>query len=331
MKYSISVVGATGLVGQTILNVLEELKFPVKTLIPVASASSTGKKVFFQQQAIEVQSIDYLLDNPTDIAIFSAGKAFSLQYAPLLSQKGTVVIDNSSAWRNHDDIPLVIPEVNAHILTKTDKIIANPNCSTIQLIMALYPLHRAFGLKHIVVSTYQSVSGSGLAGIQQLDNERLGKDSEKCYPHPIDLNVIPQGGDFLENGYTEEEMKLVNESQKILNLKDLKVSPTVVRVPVKGGHSESVTATFDKDMTVEEAKTILAEFSGICLQDNPTASLYPMPLFAENKNDVFVGRIRKDLFIKNTLNMWIVADNLRKGAATNAVQIAQYLIQHHLV
>ncbi|MDZ7776208.1 MAG: aspartate-semialdehyde dehydrogenase [Bacteroidales bacterium] len=332
MRYTIAVVGATGLVGRQIIKVLEELNLPVEQLIPVASSRSAGKKVLFRGREVSVKKVTEALKAKPHIAIFSAGAGLSKDYAQKFAAAGITVIDNSSAWRNEQDIPLVVPEINARMLNKEHKIIANPNCSTIQMVVALYPLHRAFQLKRVWISTYQSVSGSGMKGIEQMNNEREGKHtSAAAYPYQIDLNVIPQGGAFDENGYSEEEMKLVHETRKILSISDLKVTATVARVPVKGGHSEAITAEFGKDFDIRNVRDILSLHRGIQLQDNPYNNLYPMPLFAEGKDDVFVGRLRKDLFSKNTLNMWVVTDNLRKGAATNAVQIAQYLIANKLV
>ncbi len=332
MSYKIAVAGATGLVGQTIIKALEEFNIPVAKLIPVASSRSAGKTIWFRDKEITVVRVEEALRAKPDMAIFSAGSGFSSEYAAAFNHEGTTVIDNSSAWRNDPDIPLIVPEVNAHVLKTDHKIIANPNCSTIQMVVALYPLHRAFYLKSIHVTTYQSVSGSGMKGIRQLEDERRGnKTNHHAYPYPIDLNVIPMGGSFDENGYSEEEMKLVNESRKILGLKNLQVTPTVARVPVKGGHSEAITASFKKDFDIRNVRDILSLHNGIHLQDNPRNNVFPMPLFAEGRDEVLIGRLRKDLFQKNTLNMWVVADNLRKGAATNAVQIAQYLMANKLV
>lgn len=331
MKYKIAVVGVTGLVGQAILEVLNEGHFPVSQLIPVASSKSLGKKITFRNEELEVLSAEAALKEKPHISIFSAGKAFSEQYATQFAEAGSRVIDNSSAWRMKEGIPLIVPEVNGDQITQEDMIIANPNCSTIQLVVALAPLHQSLRLKRIIVSTYQSVTGSGLKAVRQLDRERAGKHDAMYYPHQIDLNVLPHGGDFLSNGYTEEELKLVNETRKIFNLPDLKVTATVARVPVKGGHSEAVTAEFAKDFNIRNVRDILAITKGITLQDNPSQNIYPMPRYAEGEDDVFVGRLRKDLFNKNTLNLWIVSDNLRKGAATNAVQIAEYLIINKMV
>ncbi|MCF8230575.1 MAG: aspartate-semialdehyde dehydrogenase [Bacteroidales bacterium] len=331
MKYKIAVVGATGLVGKVILRVLEEYNFPVSELIPVASSKSVGKKITFFHKDWEVQSVDQALEKNPHIAIFSAGAKFSKTYASKFVEKGAVVIDNSSAWRMEEDVPLIVPEINAEKIGPANKIIANPNCSTIQLVAALAPLHQSLNLKRLVVSTYQSVTGSGVKAVEQLENERKGDYSVEFYPHQIDLNVLPHGGDFLENGYTKEEMKLVNETQKIMVLPDLEITATVVRVPVKGGHGEAVSAEFEKDFDVRDVRDVLAVTKGITMQDNPSQNIYPMPRYAGGKDDVFVGRLRKDLFNEKILNFWIVADNLRKGAATNAVQIAEYLISNKLV
>lgn len=331
MKYKIAVVGATGLVGQVMLKVLEEGHFPVSQLIPVASSKSVGKKITFQDEELEVQSIAYALEQKPHIAIFSAGGKLSKEYAPKFADAGITVIDNSSAWRMDENVPLVVPEVNVDDINKDHKIIANPNCSTIQLVVALAPLHQALKLKRLIVATYQSVTGSGAEAVEQLENERNGNYDLLHYPHQIDLNVLPHGGNFLKNGYTEEEMKLVHETRKIFKIPDLKVTATVARVPVKGGHSEAVTAEFENDFNIRNIRDILAITKGITLQDNPSQNIYPMPRYVEGENDVFVGRLRKDLFIDKTLNLWVVADNLRKGAATNAVQIAEYLITNKMV
>lgn len=331
MNYKIAVVGATGLVGKTIIKVMEEMNLPVKQLIPVASSRSTGKKIKFRGHDVVVTDPQTAIELKPHIAIFSAGADASRDLAPQFAEAGITVIDNSSAWRMDPDVPLVVPEVNASAIQKHHKIIANPNCSTIQMVMALYPLHKAFTLKRVVVSTYQSVSGSGMKGLQQLDDERQGKQVLGPYPYQIDLNVLPQGGAFDENGYSQEELKLVFESRKILSIPKLKVSPTVARVPVKGGHSEAITAEFANDFDIRNVRDILSLHRGIRLQDNPFKEVYPMPFYIKDRDEVFVGRLRKDLSQKNTLNMWVVADNLRKGAATNTVQIAQYLIAEKYV
>ncbi|HQP03590.1 MAG TPA: aspartate-semialdehyde dehydrogenase [Bacteroidales bacterium] len=323
----IAVVGATGLVGQKMLKVLAEHNFPVTTLIPVASERSAGKSILFAGKEYPVCTLQEGLAMQPQIALFSAGKDVSLEWAPRFVEKGCTVIDNSSAWRMHDTIRLVVPEVNAMMLDKKPQIIANPNCSTIQLVAVLYPLHKLYRLKRVIVSTYQSVSGSGYKGVKQLLGERAGSTSRDAYPHQIDMNCIPHGGNFLSNSYTEEEMKLVNESRKILSLPQLALTGTVVRVPVIGGHSESVNIEFEEKPDINQIRRTLSETQGIVVKDVPTANIYPMPIWAEDKDEVFVGRIRKDESHEYAINLWIVADNLRKGAATNAVQIAEYLIK----
>lgn len=327
----IAVVGSTGLVGGVMLKVLEEQNILIDELIPVASERSVGKEIVFRGKSIKVFSMQEALAKKPTIALFSAGSETSKVWAPEFAKIGCYVIDNSSAWRSDAKVPLVVPEVNADTIKEHNKIIANPNCSTIQLVMALAPLHRAIGIERIVVSTYQSVTGSGIKGINQLMNEREGKESEKAYPHQIDLNVLPHGGDFLENAYTTEEMKLVNETRKILGDKKLRITATVVRVPVRGGHSESVNIEFRRGFMMEEITKLLGVVPGLFILDVPSHNLYPMPILAEGKDEVFVGRIRRDESVDNGINMWIVADNLRKGAATNAVQIAKYLIHKGLV
>ncbi len=327
------IAGATGLVGQEILKVLQEHKIKMDELIPVASEKSIGKIIKFDDdREFKICSFEEALSKNPDAAIFSAGKDVSLKWAPEFAKRKIKVIDNSSAWRMHKEIKLVVPEVNAEQLNQNDYIIANPNCSTIQLVVVLWPLHKIFGLKRIIISTYQSVSGSGYKGINQLFSERNNEVVENpSYPYQIDLNCIPHGGAFLENDYTEEEMKLVNESSKIMSIPDLKISGTVVRVPVIGGHSESVNIEFQKAPDIQEIKSILKSSPGIILEDNPRENEYPMPLNARGKDAVFVGRIRKDLSNENAVNLWIVADNLRKGAATNAVQILEYLLKTNLL
>jgi len=327
----VAVVGATGLVGRKMIQVLEERHFPLTRLLVAASRKSTGKSIPFMQSEIEVISPEEALREKPDIALFSAGASVSKTWAPQFAKAGTTVIDNSSAWRMDPDIPLIVPEINGNTLKKTNKIIANPNCSTIQMVMAIAPLHWKFGIKRIVVSTYQSVSGSGKKGIDQLMNERQHKNGPKIYPYPIDLNTLPHAGDFLETGYTTEEEKLVNETRKILHDNTIAVSATAVRVPVTGGHSESVNLELKKAYSLDEVLFLLNEMPGLTVQDNPKNNLYPMPLSAKEKDDVFVGRIRCDNSVKNGLNLWVVADNLRKGAATNAVQIAEYLIKQKLL
>ncbi|MCK5027987.1 MAG: aspartate-semialdehyde dehydrogenase [Bacteroidales bacterium] len=327
----IAVVGATGLVGTVMLKMLVERNFPFTEVLVVASEKSIGKKISFNNSEIEVIGIKQAISLKPDIAIFSAGGTTSLKWAPEFAKVGTTVIDNSSAWRMHENIKLVVPEINASELNKEDKIIANPNCSTIQMVLALAPLHEKYKIKRLVVSTYQSVTGTGVNAAEQLENERKGIKGEMAYPHPIDLNCIPHGGDFDETGYTSEETKLVNETRKILGDQSINVTATVVRIPVYGGHSEAVNIEFENDFDITEVKKTLSDFPGITVQDDPANNIYPMPKFAHGKDDVFVGRIRRDLSQANSLDMWIVSDNLRKGAATNAIQIAEYLIKKNLV
>ncbi len=327
----VAVVGATGMVGTVMLKVLEERNFPVTELIPVASEKSVGKKIEFSGKEYEVVSLETAVSMKPAIAIFSAGGDTSLKWAPKFAEAGTTVVDNSSAWRMHPDHKLVIPEINAKELTKDDKIIANPNCSTIQLLMALKPLHDKYTIKRVVVSTYQSITGTGVKAVNQLENEYKGEKGDMAYPYPIHKNALPHCDVFQDNGYTKEEMKLTNETKKILADDSVKVTATAIRIPVVGGHSESVNIEFTRDFDESQVRQILSEFPGITVQDNPTTNTYPMPIYAEGKNDVFVGRIRRDDSQPNTLNMWIVADNLRKGAATNAVQIAEYLNDNKLL
>lgn len=327
----VAVVGATGLVGSKMLQVLAERDFPVTELVPVASERSVGKDVEFKGKKYKVVSmIDALAAKPS-VAIFSAGGGTSLEWAPKFAEAGITVIDNSSAWRMDPAKPLVVPEINADILTKNDKIIANPNCSTIQMVVALNPLYKKYGIKRIVVSTYQSVTGTGVKAVTQLMNERQGVVGERAYKYPIDLNVIPQIDVFLENGYTKEEMKMVNETKKIMRDDAIRVTSTTVRIPVVGGHSEAVNVEFDKEFELDEVKKLLCNAPGIVLVDDPSTQKYPMPMDAHEKDEVFVGRLRRDETQPNTLNMWVVSDNLRKGAATNAVQIAEYLISKGLL
>jgi len=327
----IAVVGATGLVGNVMLNSLLERKFPFTEILAVASEKSVGKKIDFNNSQLEVIGMKQAISLKPDIALFSAGGSTSKQWAPEFAKVGTTVIDNSSAWRMDKDIKLLVPEVNAHVLTKEDKIIANPNCSTIQMVVALAPLHNKYKIKRVVVSTYQSVTGSGVKAVQQLKNERAGIEGEMAYPHSIDLNCIPHGGTFEENGYTTEETKLVNETRKILGDQSINVTATVVRIPTYGGHSEAVNVEFEHDFDLAEVKKLLSDFPGITIQDDPANNIYPMPLISEGKDDVFVGRIRRDFSQDNSLNFWVVSDNLRKGAATNAIQIAEYLIEKKLI
>lgn len=327
----IAVVGATGLVGREMMKVLEERKVNPTLFIPVASPASTGKTVTFAGQQYQILGNSEALELEPDIALFSAGGSTSLEWAKQYAEKGTFVIDNSSAWRMESWVPLVVPEINATELTSDTKIIANPNCSTIELVMVLAPLNIRYKIKRVIVSTYQSVTGSGNKAVRQLEDERRGISGEKAYPHTIDLNLFPHAGVFTGNGYTSEEIKLVNETRKILNDYSIELTATVVRVPVMGGHSESVNIEFANDFDIDDVKKMLSETPGVVLKDDPASNVYPMPLYAWGKDEVFVGRIRRDLSRPNSLNLFIVSDNLRKGAATNAVQIAQYLIDNHLV
>ena len=318
----VAVVGATGMVGEVMLKVLAERKFPLTELIPVASEKSAGSILSFEGKDYTVVTLEDAVKLSPDIAIFSAGGAVSLEWAPKFAAVGTTVIDNSSAWRMHEDKKLVVPEINGHLLTKADKIIANPNCSTIQLVMVLEPLHKKYGVKRVVVSTYQSITGTGVKAVKQMENERAGIQSDMVYPYPIDQNCLPHCDVFEDNGYTKEEMKLTKETKKILD-PNISVTATAVRVPVVGGHSESVNIEFENEPNLGEIRKILHDTAGITLQDNPDTNNYPMPRYVSGKDDVFVGRIRQDFSQANTINLWIVADNLRKGAATNAVQIAE--------
>jgi aspartate-semialdehyde dehydrogenase len=327
----IAVVGATGMVGEVMLKLLAERNFPISELIPVASEKSVGKPLSFKGKDYTIVSIEDAIAKKPAIAIFSAGGETSLQWAPKFADAGTTVIDNSSAWRMDTSKKLVVPEINASVLTKDDKIIANPNCSTIQLVMVLAPLHKKYKMRRVIVSTYQSVSGTGVKAVQQLENEIAGVKGEMAYPYPIHKNAIPQCDVFEANGYTKEEMKLAREPQKILDDRTFSVSATAVRIPTAGGHSESVNVEFHQDFNLSEVRQILHNTPGIVVQDNPDTKTYPMPIYANQKDDVFVGRIRRDETQPNTLNMWIVSDNLRKGAATNAIQIAEYLLKYNLV
>ena len=327
----VAVVGATGLVGTKMLQVLAERKFPVDELIPVASERSVGKEVEYQGKKYSVKSMEDAIAAKPDVALFSAGGSTSLEWAPKFAAAGITVIDNSSAWRMDPGKPLVVPEVNASVLTAADKIIANPNCSTIQMVVALQPLHQRYGIRRVVVSTYQSVTGTGKKAVDQLFNERQGKEGEMAYKYQIDLNALPQIDVFLDNGYTKEEMKMVNETKKIMQDDNIRVTATTVRIPVMGGHSESVNVEFENDFDLDEVRNVLRGAPGIIVQDDPSAQLYPMPLWAHEKDEVFVGRIRRDETQPKTLNMWIVSDNLRKGAATNAVQIAEYLVEQKML
>ena len=327
----IAVVGATGMVGNVMLEVLAERNFPVTELLLVASERSVGKKIPYKGIDHSVIGLQDAVDQQPDIALFSAGGTTSLEWAPKFAAVGTTVVDNSSAWRMDPNKKLVVPEINAGDLTKDDKIIANPNCSTIQMVVALAPLHKKYGIKRLVISTYQSISGTGVKAVQQLENEYQGIKGEMAYPYPIHRNALPHCDVFEENGYTKEEMKLVKETQKILDDDSIKVTATAVRIPVAGGHSESINIEFDKDFDVNELRRILHETDGVTVQDNLDTNTYPMPIYAHGKDDVFVGRIRRDESRENSLNMWVVSDNLRKGAATNTIQIAEYLIDNKLV
>ena len=327
----VAVVGATGMVGEVMLKVLAERNFPVSELIPVASEKSVGKEIEYKGNKYKIISLADAVAARPDVAIFSAGGSTSLEWAPKFAEAGITVIDNSSAWRMDPTKKLVVPEINASELTKEDRIIANPNCSTIQMVMALAPLHDKYRIKRVVVSTYQSITGTGVKAVRQLENEYAGVKDEMAYPYQIHRNALPHCDVFEENGYTKEEMKLVRETQKILNDKTIAVTATAIRIPVVGGHSESVNLQFENDFDLSEVRKILSNTPGVTLQDNPDTNTYPMPLYAQGKDDVFVGRIRRDESQPNSLNMWIVADNLRKGAATNAVQIAEYLIENKIL
>ncbi|MCL6293521.1 aspartate-semialdehyde dehydrogenase [Jejuia spongiicola] len=327
----VAVVGATGMVGEVMLKVLAERNFPITELLLVASERSVGKRLTFKDKEHTVIGLADAVAAKPEIAIFSAGGGTSLEWAPKFAEVGTTVIDNSSAWRMDPSKKLVVPEINANELTKTDKIIANPNCSTIQMVMALAPLHEKYKMKRVVVSTYQSVSGTGVKAVKQLENEIAGIDGEMAYPYPIGRNALPHCDVFEDNGYTKEEMKLAREPQKIFNDRTFSVTATAVRIPTAGGHSESVNVEFENDFNLSDVRKLLHETSGIVVQDNTDTNTYPMPIYAHDKDDVFVGRLRRDETQPNTLNMWIVADNLRKGAATNAVQIGEYLIENKLV
>lgn len=327
----IAIIGATGMVGSVILEVLKERNLPLDDILLVASRKSIGNKIEWNGKSLTIIGLEEAVELKPEIAIFSAGGAISKEWAPKFASNGTTVIDNSSAWRMDATKKLIVPEINAHELTKEDKIIANPNCSTIQLVLALSTLQKNYGLERLVISTYQSVSGTGVKAVEQLENERNNLKGEMVYPYPIDKNCLPHGGDFLENGYTTEEQKLVDETRKIYNDQSIKITATVVRVPVLGGHSEAVNATLKKEFDLGTIRKEIASTEGVVLQDNTDVNLYPMPLYAKNKDSVFVGRVRRDTSLDNTLDLWIVADNLRKGAATNAIQIAEYLIKNKLV
>ncbi len=327
----IAVVGATGMVGNVMLKVLEERNFPITELLVVASERSVGKTLVYKGEEHTVIGLQDAVDQKPDIALFSAGGSTSLEWAPVFAAAGTTVVDNSSAWRMDPAKKLIVPEINAGELTKEDKIIANPNCSTIQMVVALAPLHKKYGIKRLVISTYQSISGTGVKAVQQLENEYKGIKGEMAYPYPIHRNALPHCDVFEENGYTKEEMKLVNETRKILNDDSIAVTATAVRIPVAGGHSESINIEFERDFDINELRQLLHETDGVVVKDNLETNTYPMPIYAEGKDDVFVGRIRRDESQAKSLNMWVVSDNLRKGAATNTIQIAEYLIEQGLV
>lgn len=327
----IAVVGATGMVGKMMIKVLEERNFPVTELLPAASARSVGKEIIFNGKPVKVVSIMDAVEAKPKIAIFSAGASVSKEWAPVFAENGTVVIDNSSAWRMEKEIPLVVPEINSHILTKKNKIISNPNCSTIQMVMALAPLYKRYGISRLVVATYQSVTGTGVKAVAQMENERKGIKGEMAYAYPIDMNCFPHGGTFLDSGYTTEEQKLVDETRKIIGDQNIQVTATVVRIPVVGGHSEAVNIEFKKEYDLDEVRNLLSHFPGVVVYDNPAELKYPMPIMAHNRDEVFVGRLRRDFSKEKCLNMWIVSDNIRKGAATNAVQIAEYMAEKDLL
>jgi len=328
---NVAVVGATGMVGNIMLKVLEERNLPIKKLSLVASERSVGNELLYYDQKIKVIGLNEALNTKPDIALFSAGGATSLEWAPKFASVGTTVIDNSSAWRMEKDIKLIVPEINANLLSSEDKIIANPNCSTIQMVIALAPLHKRFKIKRLVISTYQSITGTGVKAVEQLNNEMNGKSGENAYPHQIHKNALPHCDIFLENNYTREEMKLVHETHKILGDNSIGITATAVRIPVLGGHSESVNVQFDKPFEISQIQNVLSKTSGLKILDDPKNNRYPMPINAEGKDTVYVGRIRRDNTISNGLNLWIVSDNLRKGAATNTIQIAEYLLENNLV
>ena len=322
----LAIVGATGMVGEVMLQVLSERNFPITELIPVASARSVGKKIDFKERSFKVVGLSNAVSMRPDIALFSAGGETSMEWAPKFAEQGTVVIDNSSAWRMDPSKKLIIPEINANILTKEDKIIANPNCSTIQMLMALAPLKNKYGIKRIVVSTYQSITGTGVKAVQQLENEYNNVKGPMAYPYPIHRNALPHCDDFMNNGYTKEEMKLLNETHKIFGDESIGVTATAIRIPVVGGHSESVNVQLKREFELNDVRKLLYDSPGIIVQDNPETNSYPMPIYSEGKDEVFVGRVRRDFSQENSLNLWVVSDNLRKGAATNTIQIAEYLI-----
>jgi aspartate-semialdehyde dehydrogenase len=326
----VAVVGATGMVGRTMIKVLEERNFPLSQLLPAASEKSVGKEVIFKGKPIKVISVIEAVESKPEFAIFSAGASTSGEWAPVFAKNGTVVIDNSSFWRMHKSVPLIVPEINSHVIKKGDRIIANPNCSTIQMVMALAPLHRKYKIKRLVVATYQSVTGTGVKAVTQMENERAGIKGDMAYAHQIDKNCFPHGGTFQSDGYTTEEQKLLDETRKILEDQTIQVTATVVRIPVVGGHSEAVNVEFEKDFEIEDVIQSLSKFPGVVVYDNPAENKYPMPILAHNKDEVFVGRIRRDFSKEKCLNLWIVSDNIRKGAATNAIQIAEYMAANKL-
>jgi aspartate-semialdehyde dehydrogenase len=325
-----AVVGATGMVGRTMMKVLEERNFPLTQMIPAASERSVGKEVMFKGKAVKIVSVMEAVEARPEFAIFSAGASTSKEWAPVFAKNGTVVIDNSSYWRMDKQIPLVVPEINSHVIKKGDRIIANPNCSTIQMVMALAPIHRKYKIKRLVIATYQSVTGTGVKAVTQMENERAGIRGEMAYAHPIDKNCFPHGGSFQPDGYTTEEQKLIDETRKILEDQTIMVTATVVRIPVVGGHSEAVNIEFEKDFDIDDIRKLIGSFPGVVVYDDPSENKYPMPIHAYNKDEVFVGRIRRDLSKEKCLNLWIVSDNIRKGAATNAVQIAEYMAANKL-
>jgi aspartate-semialdehyde dehydrogenase len=325
-----AVVGATGMVGRTMIKVLEERNFPVTELIPAASERSAGKELTFKGKAVKVVSVIEAVEAKPVFAIFSAGASVSKEWAPVFAKNGTVVIDNSSAWRMDKNVPLVVPEINSHAIKKGDRIIANPNCSTIQMVMALAPLHRKYTIKRLVIATYQSVTGTGVKAVKQMENERAGIKGEMAYKYQIDMNCFPHGGTFQSDGYTTEEQKLIDETRKILEDQTIMVTATVVRIPVVGGHSEAVNVEFEKEFNLDDVRRLINEFPGVVVYDNPDELKYPMPILSHNRDEVFVGRIRRDLSKDKCLNLWIVSDNIRKGAATNAIQIAEYMAANKL-
>ncbi len=325
----IALIGATGLVGEMMIRVLEEQQIPFTKFIPCASERSVGKEITVRGNPFKVQSVEDAIKAKPDLAIFSAGASTARKYAAAFAETGAYVIDNSSAFRGMEEVPLVVPEVNAGQIKESTRIIANPNCSTIQMVVPIWPIYQKFGIKRLVISTYQSVTGTGIHAVRQLFNEREGESGEMAYPHPIDLNCFPHGGDFDENGDSAEELKLVNETRKILDAPGIQITATVVRIPVMGGHSEAVNIETEKPFRQDDIRKLLESTPGVVVQDNPKNSIYPMPKYAEGRDEVFVGRIRRDHSLDNGLNLWIVADNLRKGAATNAIQIARYLIDKH--